>query len=316
MELSRLHGIFTPTLTPLTPEETVDEPSLRRLVDFLIEAGVHGLWVMGTTGEFPCLPETERARAVAIAVEQAAGRVPVVANVGDSSTALALRHARHATEAGADGLASTPPHYFPHTMDETVAHFRALKEAHPELPLLAYNIPQTVKVRMTLDAVLTLAREGVCAGIKDSQNDLEWFRSLVLALRGEGLAERFRCFLGSRILIDAGLVIGAAGAVPAVSNVAPSACVAVYEAVRRGDPAAGAGAPEQAIRFEDLKLVAGGGSGNAASLGTMKHVLRLWGVIDHATLSRPLRPLAPGEVEELRRRLAGLPRPAGVTAMA
>ncbi len=316
MELSRLRGIFTPMLTPLTPDEAVDERSLRRLVDFLIGAGVHGLWVMGTTGEFPCLPETERARAVAIAVEQAAGRVPVVASVGDSSTALALRHARHAAEAGVDGLASTPPHYFPHTMDETVAHFRTLKEAHPELPLLVYNIPQTVKVRMTLEATLTLAREGVCAGIKDSQNDLEWFRSLVLALRGEGLTERFRCFLGSRVLIDAGLAIGAVGAVPAVSNVAPAACVAVYEAMARGDLAAATAAQELAIGFEDLKQVARGGSGNAASLGTMKHVLRLWGVIDHATLTRPLRRLDPAEVEELRHRLARLPQPAGVTAVA
>src|SRR5579875_1224373 len=299
MDLSRLRGILPPVLTPLTPDETVDERSLRRLVDFLVGAGVHGLWVMGTTGEFPCLPEAERARAVAVVVEQAAGRVPVVAGVGDSSTALALRHARHAAEAGVDGLASTPPHYFPHAMDEVVAHFRALKEAHPELPLLIYHIPQTVKVRMTLDVTLTLAREGVCAGIKDSQNDLEWFRSLVLAVRDEGLTERFRCLLGSRVLIDAGLAVGAVGAVPAVANVAPAAAVV---------------AQELAIRFEDLKLVARGGSSNAASLGAMKHVLRLWGVIDHAVLTRPLRPLAPAEVEELRRRLATLPQPAGVTA--
>ncbi len=314
MDLSRLRGILPPVLTPLTPDETVDERSLRRLVDFLVGAGVHGLWVMGTTGELPCLPEAERARAVAVVVEQAAGRVPVVAGVGDSSTALALRHARHAAEAGVDGLASTPPHYFPHAMDEVVAHFRALKEAHPELPLLIYHIPQTVKVRMTLDVTLTLAREGVCAGIKDSQNDLEWFRSLVLAVRDEGLTERFRCLLGSRVLIDAGLAVGAVGAVPAVANVAPAACVAVYEAMARGDLTAAVVAQELAIRFEDLKLVARGGSSNAASLGAMKHVLRLWGVIDHAVLTRPLRPLAPAEAEELRRRLATLPQPAGVTA--
>jgi 4-hydroxy-tetrahydrodipicolinate synthase len=315
MDLSRLRGILVPILTPLTPDETVDERSLRRLVDFLIGAGVHGLWVMGTTGEFPCLPEAERARAVTVAVEQAAGRIPVIANVGDSSTTLALRHARHAARAGVDGLAVTAPHYFLHPMEEITAHFLALKEAYPELPLLLYNIPQTVKVRMTLDATLALAREGICAGIKDSQNDLEWFRSLVLAIRAEGLTERFRCFLGSRVLIDAGLTIGAVGVVPAVANVAPTACVAGYEAMLRGDLTAAVAAQELAIKFEDLKLVASGGSSSAASLGTMKHVLRLWGVIDHATLTRPLRPLAPAEIGALRHRLAELPQPDGVAAI-
>src|SRR5579859_1332111 len=150
MDLSRLQGIFVPMLTPLNDDETLDEASLRRLVDFLIDAGVHGIWSMGTTGEFAALPEAERARGVAAAVEQVAHRVPVIANIGDSSTALALRHARHAVSAGADALALTPPHYYPHSMDEMLTHFRALKEAFPDLPLLIYNIPQTVKVKMKI----------------------------------------------------------------------------------------------------------------------------------------------------------------------
>ena len=86
MQPMRLKGIFVPMLTPLHADETVDEASLRRLVDFLVGAGVHGLWAMGTTGEFAALPESERARAVAATVERAAGRVPVIANIGDSST--------------------------------------------------------------------------------------------------------------------------------------------------------------------------------------------------------------------------------------
>src|SRR5437879_13513571 len=131
MEPARLHGIFVPMLTPLGADEGVDEASLRRLVDFLVGAGVHGLWAMGTTGEFAGLPEAERARAVAATVDQVAGRVPVVANIGDSSTGLALRHARGAVAAGAGVLALTPPHYYPHSMDETLTHFRAPKDAVP-----------------------------------------------------------------------------------------------------------------------------------------------------------------------------------------
>jgi len=235
MEPARLHGIFVPMLTPLSADESVDEASLRRLVDFLVGAGVHGIWTMGTTGEFAALPEAERARGVAATIEQVAGRVPVVANIGDSSTGLALRHARHAVEAGADALALTPPHYYPHSMDEMLTHFRALKEAFPDLPLLVYNIPQTVKVKMSLATTLQLAREGTVQGIKDSQNDLRWFRSLVQLIRADGLENQFRLFLGTRTLIDAAFVIGAHGAIPATSNVAPAAAAETWEAEVSGD---------------------------------------------------------------------------------
>src|SRR5579864_6937508 len=211
MEPSRLQGIFVPMLTPLNDDETLDEASLRRLVDFLIGAGVHGIWSMGTTGEFAGLPEQERAKGVRATVQHVAGRVPVIANIGDSSTSLALRHAKHAVEAGADAIALTPPHYYLHSMDEMLIHFRTMKQAYPDLPLLIYNIPQTVKVKMTVPTTLVLAREGTVQGIKDSQNDLRWFRMLAVAVRDEGLEDQFRLFLGTRILCDAGQIIGTAG---------------------------------------------------------------------------------------------------------
>src|SRR4030081_466928 len=290
MDPSQLHGIFVPMLTPLAADESVDEASLRRLVDFLVGAGVHGIWAMGTTGEFAALPEAERARGIEATVDQVAGRVPVVANIGDSSTTLALRHARHAVAAGADALALTPPHYYPHSMDEMLIHFRALKEAFPDLPLLVYNIPQTVKVKMSLATTLQLAREGTVQGIKDSQNDLRWFRSLVQSIRADRLEDQFRLFLGTRTLIDAAFVIGAHGAIPATSNVAPAAAAETWEASTRGDFASAARSQEIVMRFEDMAEIARGGSAEAASFSTMKLTLREWGVIADARLTRPLRP--------------------------
>jgi 4-hydroxy-tetrahydrodipicolinate synthase len=294
-------------LTPLTADERVDEPSLRRLVDFLVGAGVHGIWAMGTTGEFAGLGETERARGVAATVDQVAGRVPVIANIGDSSTGLALRHARHAVDSGADALALTPPHYYPHSMDEMLTHFRALKEAFPDLPLLIYNIPQTVKVKMTLPTTLQLAREGTVQGIKDSQNDLRWFRMLAAAIRSDGLENQFRLFLGTRILIDAALVIGGHGAIPATSNVAPAAAAEAWEAAVRGDFSLAGRAQEVVMGYEDLADVARGGSPEAASYSAMKNTLKEWGIIDDPSLTRPLRPFGEQEVVELRRRLERLP---------
>jgi 4-hydroxy-tetrahydrodipicolinate synthase len=302
-------------LTPLDADERVDEPSLRRLVDFLIGAGVHGIWAMGTTGEFAGLPEAERARAVRATIDEVAGRVPVIANIGDGSTGLALRHARHAAEAGADALALTPPHYYPHSMDEMLTHFRALKEAFPDLPLLIYNIPQTVKVKMSLATTLQLAREGSVQGIKDSQNDLRWFRMLAAAIRSDGLEKQFRLFLGTRILIDAALVIGAHGAIPATSNVAPAAAAEAWEAAVRGDFRLAARAQEIVMSYEDLATVARGGSPDAASYSSMKNILREWGVIDCARLTRPLHELGEDELVELGRRLESLPHGSRRVAM-
>jgi 4-hydroxy-tetrahydrodipicolinate synthase len=307
MDLTRLWGIFVPMVTPINDDETVDEPSLRRLVDFLVDAGVHGLWGMGTTGEFAAFPEAERARALAATVQQTNGRVPVIANVGDSSTGLALRHARHAVAAGADALALTPPHYYPHSMDEMLTHFRAVKQAFPDLPLLIYNIPQTVKVKMTVATTLQLAREGTVQGIKDSQNDLRWFRLLVQGIRKDGLEDRFRMFLGTRILIDAGAVIGAHGAIPATGNVAPAAAAESWEAATRGDFALAARAQEVVGSYEALAEVARGGSPEAAGFASMKCVLREWGIIDGVRLMRPLRSFDAAEVDQLRARLATLP---------
>jgi 4-hydroxy-tetrahydrodipicolinate synthase len=306
--LSSLHGIFVPMVTPITADERVDHPSLRRLVDFLIEGGVHGIWVMGTTGEFAAFPEEERAAAIEATVDQVAGRVPVVANVGDSSTGLALRHARHAVRAGVDALALTPPHYYPHSMDEMLTHFRALRQAHPDLPLLVYNIPQTVKVKMSVPTTLQLAKEGTVQGIKDSQNDLRWFRQLAMGTRGAGLGESFRLFLGTRALIDAGAIVNAHGAIPATANVAPAACAETWEAAMRGEFSQAARAQELVLDFEDLALIARGGSAEAAGYSAMKHTLREWGIIDNAGLTRPLREFSADEVAELKNRLARLPR--------
>jgi 4-hydroxy-tetrahydrodipicolinate synthase len=294
-------------LTPLTDDESLDEGSLRRLVDFLVGAGVHGIWAMGTTGEFAALPETERAKGVAATVAQVNGRVPVIANIGDSSTGLALRHAKHAKDAGADALALTPPHYYPHSMDEMLIHFRTVKEAFPDLPLLIYNIPQTVKVKMTLQTTLQLAREGTAQGIKDSQNDLRWFRMLAQAIREDGLEAQFRLFLGTRILIDAAIIIGAHGAIPATSNVAPGAAAEAWEAAARGDFTLSARAQEVVMGYESLAEIAHGGSGDAASYSSMKNTLREWGVIDNSRLTRPLRDFSAEEVEALRQRLHLLP---------
>src|SRR5260370_38806473 len=191
-----------------------------------------------------------------------------------------------------------------------LTHFRALKEAFRDLPLQTYNIPQTVKVKMSLATTLQLAREGTVQGIKDSQNDLRWFRSLVQSIRADKLEDQFRLFLGTRTLIDAAFVIGAHGAIPATSNVAPAAAAETWEAAVRGDLPLAGRAQEVVIGYEDLADVARRGSAGAASFSTMKLALREGGVIAEARPTPPVRSLPDRDIAGLRLTLQTLPHAA------
>jgi 4-hydroxy-tetrahydrodipicolinate synthase len=294
LNLERLHGIFPPILTPLTDDEDVDHPSLRRLVSYLLDQGVHGIWATGTTGEFPCFSQAERAAIVQTVVDTVNGRVPVIVGIGDASTRQAIEHGRAAARAGADAVALTPPYYYLNSQDELVEHFRAVRAA-VDLPLLVYNIPQTVKARMEVPSVLTLADEGTVVGMKDSQNDLDWFRQVMTATRERGLG--FRGFLGTRILIDAGLIAGANGAIPGISNVVAGDCVAVYEAARRGDWATADHHTRRTLEAQKVINIAHG-SPNSSSFSGMKAMLKALGVLSTARVRLPLRTV--GADEEAR----------------
>jgi 4-hydroxy-tetrahydrodipicolinate synthase len=294
-------------MTPMLPDETPDLASLERLLGFLLDQGVHGFWVLGTTGEFPTMDEQERESVLETAVKFAAGRVPVIAGICDASTKLAIRHGKAALRAGVDAVAVTPPYYYPNSQDELLAHYRGVRNG-VDLPLFIYNFPQMVKVKLDVKTAVQLADEGTVIGIKDSQNDLQWYRDTALATQAKGID--FRMFAGTRSLIDASILAGGHGAIPSVSNIAPAACVATYEAAARGDYATAAEQQALVIKWDSLPSVAQGGSANGASFSAMKVILKAWGIIEHDTVSQPLRPLAESERGELMRRVAELPAPA------
>lgn len=285
LDLNRLHGIVPPILTPMNEDESPDLESLASLIDYLIDNGVHGIWVNGTTGEFPCFDASERVAIVRTTVETVAGRVPIIAGIGDCSTRLAIQHGRLAADAGVDAIALTPPYYYLTNQSELLDHFRRLR-AEVDAPLMVYNIPQTVKVKLDVSTMLTLADEGTVIGLKDSQNDLDWFRQVMIGARRAG--KNIRGFLGTQALIDAGLLAGAHGAIPSTSNIAPRACVGAYEAARRGDLASANLYQEQVIAARAITTVVDG-SNNAAILAGMKAALKLLGVIKSAKVSGPFR---------------------------
>jgi 4-hydroxy-tetrahydrodipicolinate synthase len=230
LDISHLGGIIVPLTTPLHSDESVDEAGLRRLVQHVLRGGVHGVFVMGSTGEFAAVADSERRRAIEIVADEVKGKVPVLAGVGDSSTRRALARVEEAQGLGADALVAIMPYYHSvNTMDEAKAHFEAIAKA-ASLPVLMYNIPQRIGVSLTIDAVEDLREVTQIAGIKDSSEDFNRFQAMIRM----GSAA-FRVFQGSELAGAASLLMGAHGCVPGMANLAPRLWVAIYEAARDGN---------------------------------------------------------------------------------
>ena len=168
-------GVVPPVVTPLTPNFAVDHDALDRVVDFLLDAGVHGLFVLGSTSEVVFHDEKARLGIVERALKRSGGRVPVLAGVIDTATDRVIAHAKAAQSAGADAVVVTAPFYARTSQPEIIDHFRYIREAL-DIPVIAYDIPVCVHMKLERATVVTLAKEGAIAGLKDSSGDDGNFR--------------------------------------------------------------------------------------------------------------------------------------------
>jgi 4-hydroxy-tetrahydrodipicolinate synthase len=229
---THLHGVIVPIITPFHADESVNEAALRSIVDHLIARGVHGLFACGSQGEFFALSSDERRRVLEIVLEQAAGRVPVIAGTGAATTREALALGRHAQTAGADAVAVITP-YFVKPSDDELRHYFYDVCAAIDLPVLAYNNPGRTGVALTPAVVAAVAAQAPqFVGIKDSSGDL----SNTLAYQAQ-CPPGFQVFMGRDSLIYPALCMGCAGAVAASANVAPELAVGIYKAFQAGDHA-------------------------------------------------------------------------------
>ncbi|WDG32788.1 dihydrodipicolinate synthase family protein [Streptomyces sp. CA-278952] len=310
-----LRGVVPPVCTPLDDRGEVDTASLTRLVGHLVDGGVHGLFALGSTSEVAYLTDAQRATALRTVVTAAAGRVPVLAGVIDTTTPRVLAHARTAAELGADALVATAPFYTRTHPTEIARHFRGLR-AGVDLPLFAYDIPVAVHCKLSAALVRELAGDGTLAGLKDSSGDEGGLRGLVVALggregRARGPAPHFSVLTGSELTVDAALLAGADGVVPGLGNVDPAGYVRLYDAARAGDWALAAREQERLVElFAMVDVGPEQEMGRSSSaLGAFKEALRLLGVIDRGATAFPQIPLSAAAVASVAERLrgAGLP---------
>jgi 4-hydroxy-tetrahydrodipicolinate synthase len=226
----RPEGVMPALVTPLTDDgNEVDESRLRSLVDYVVGQGVSALVPCGTTGEFQNLAIDERKRVIEIVVDQANGKVPVIAGTGQSGTKLTIESTRHAKDVGATAALVVTPYYHK-PMDRGIyEHYRTLAEA-VDLPIILYNIPQATGVNLSWQMVEDLVEIPNIIGLKDSSGELRYMLSVL-----EKTGSRLSVLCGHDEVVLPALAAGASGMILASANFIADLWIKVYDAVEKGD---------------------------------------------------------------------------------
>lgn len=224
----RFQGVLPVLVTPMSQDESVDEPAYRQLIRRVLAARAHGVVVLGTAGEFAVLRDAEKTRALRIATDEVAGRVPVIAGTGQPGTRQAVEMTCLAKELGADCALVVPPYYYNVDQQATIRHYRTIA-SESGLPVLLYNIPFFTKVNLEPDTVRALAEEPGIAGIKDSSGNLRYFQRLCQTVK----SEHFTVVTGSDDMLFAQLVVGGDGCISPGANLVPQWFVQLWEAMQQ-----------------------------------------------------------------------------------
>ncbi|MFC3339376.1 4-hydroxy-tetrahydrodipicolinate synthase [Paracandidimonas soli] len=222
-------GSIPALITPMHPDGTLDFETFRKLIDWHVQEGTDGLVVVGTSGESPTVTVDEHAELIRVAVEHAAGRLPVIAGVGGNSTDEAIHLAQHALDVGAQAGLSVVPYYNKPTQEGLYRHFRAIAEA-VDLPTILYNVPGRTAADMSNDTVLRLAQVPGIIGLKDATGDIG--RGALLL---RDAPEDFLVFSGDDPTAAALMLLGGVGNISVTANIAPRLMHELCVAAREGN---------------------------------------------------------------------------------
>ncbi|MCU0894247.1 MAG: dihydrodipicolinate synthase family protein, partial [Rhodospirillales bacterium] len=222
------HGVFPYLVSPVDDEGRVKAEVLARLVDHVIDAGVHGLAPLGSTGEFAYLDWAQKQRVVEVTLDAAAGRVPVIAGVAATTIAEATRQARAFAELGVDGIIAVLEAYFPLSEDAVIDYFTAIAGA-VELPIVIYTNPNFQRADLTLAAIARLAEVDNIRYIKDASFNTGRLLSLL-----NRVGDRIRVFAASSHIPAAVMLIGGVGWMAGPACLLPAESVRLYELCRAG----------------------------------------------------------------------------------
>lgn len=261
-----LKGIIPPVVTPFTSDHELDLPRLKTHIDLMLSYGVHGIFVLGTTGEFYALDDREKQSVIATAVAHVNGRVPVYAGTGAETTREAVRLTKMAEREGIQGVSVITPYFIKPTQAELQDHFLRVAES-TRLSVVLYNNPATCGgLSIEPEIVARLAEVPNIVGIKDSSGDLQ---NTIEIIR-QTPRDKFSVLNGRDTLILSALHAGARGAIPASCNIAPALCMGIHNSFVTGDFTA---AKEFQSRLHPLRMAMILATGN----GAIKEALMLLG---------------------------------------
>ena len=295
----RFRGVIPPVVTPDTPDHELDVPSFERLINYMIDGGVDGLFFLGSSGEVVFSTDERRDQIVREAVRIVAGRVPVLVGIIDTETERVIEQGKRAIALGADALVATAPFYALGGPVEAEEHFRCLHEAFGDVPLFAYDIPVCVHTRLGWKMLAKLGAEGVLAGVKDSSGDDVSFR--YLCQENEKLGHPLSVLTGHEIVVDGAYLSGADGSVPGLANVEPKGYVRMWKAAQEGDWTTVKAEQDRLNEISHIFDVTKGLVGYAGGVGAFKTALWLMGIFDSNTMPRPVKAMEGENVEAIRK---------------
>jgi 4-hydroxy-tetrahydrodipicolinate synthase len=295
---SRFQGVIPPVVTPRTADGAIDVPSLENVTRHLLDGGVTGLFVNGSSGEVTHLTNGERDTVLRTIVGVNAGQVPVLAGAVEQTTNRVIEEAARAVSLGADGIVATSQYYAISNAEENGRHFRAIA-ASVDVPVFAYDVPVRTHFKLPTDLLVELGREGVIAGVKDSSGDDVSFRQLAIAAKD---IPNFDIFTGHEVVVDGALLGGAQGVVPGLGNVDPAGYRRLYDAAAAGDWAKASAEQDRLADVFNIVYAPKPGrvSGNAAGLGAFKTAMMLMGIIKTNVMSTPMLALDDDETEAIK----------------
>lgn len=296
-----LCGIIPPLVTPLKDNETLDVESLERLIEHLIAGGVHGLFILGTTGEEQSLSYDVRQQMIRESARINNGRLPLLVCVTDTSMVESVRLARVAADCGADGVVSAPPYYFATGQPELAQFYEELVPQLP-LPVFLYNMPSHVKVSFAPDTVRRIAQNPRVIGFKDSSANAVYFQSVMYKMK-----ERpdFAMLVGPEEITGECVLSGAHGGINGGANMFPELYVAMYEAASQRDINRVLQLQQYIMQISTSIYTVG--KHGSSYLKGLKCALSLLGIINDDFVASPFYKFEEPERDKIRLALAALP---------
>jgi len=283
----RIGGVIPAVITPFDQAGHVSEPSLRRLTDFMIDKGVDCLFVCGTDGEGMKMTSEQRKRTAEIVVDQARGRVPVIAHVGSACLETSVELAKHAESIGADALAAVQPYFYAVDEEGLIEHYKRICSS-THLPFLVYNNPVRTGNKISLDTMKKLAKLPNVIGCKDTSGDIRFTLSLCRDLKD------FVVIVGEEALIySAYFFHDFSGAISGIASCCPEPYVAAFKVFREGDPKEIRKWQFKLISLEDLFDQVG-------YTAALKESLRLRDICDPGPMIPPFHSMSESNKEILR----------------